>query len=269
MFFLILLSPDMASFFLAGLALASYATAAPTQAVSHIYGNFTLESGSTHAANIRAHLDLRANCAGQSCDIADLSGSTGRPVKVKPEGGGDTDFKCIGKYNPEGLQQALKAPQVTKQPNGFSGAAMGAAHSLGNWMPGFAPTSSGKFTGKCTPNIVIFAKGTLETGLLGITVGPVLNMGLPSSFSVVGVDYTADLAGDYCLGLNGGMVAKDMLNQAAKKCPDSKIFMSGYSQGGMVSHNAVAYADEEAKKHVAVSLHDLLCTTETLLNATS
>jgi hypothetical protein len=49
------------------------------------------------------------------------------------------------------------------------------------------------------------------------------------------------------------MVARDMLNQAAKKCPDSKIFISGYSQGGMISHNAIAYADEEARKHVAVS----------------
>jgi hypothetical protein len=31
--------------------------------------------------------------------------------------------------------------------------------------------------------------------------------------------------------------------------------MSGYSEGGMVSHNGVAYADEEAKKHIAVSFY--------------
>lgn len=49
------------------------------------------------------------------------------------------------------------------------------------------------------------------------------------------------------------MVARDVLNQAADQCPDSKLFVSGYSQGGMVSHNAVAYASDKAKKHVAVS----------------
>jgi hypothetical protein len=90
--------------------------------------------------------------------------------------------------------------------------------------------------------------------LLGITVGPVLSSGLSGrDWSVVGVPYDADFAGDNCLGLPGGQVAKDLLNQAAKKCPDSKLFMSGYSEGGMVSHNGVAYADEETKKHVAVS----------------
>lgn len=192
-------------------------------------------------------------CAGQSCDVADLAGSTGRLPKVKPEGGGASDFKCIGKYNPAGIEAALKAPSVKPQPNGVSGALMGAGHSIGNWIPGGAPADTGSFTASCTKNIVIFAKGTTEVGSIGISVGPVLNAGLPRGWSVVGVPYTADLAGDYCLGLPGGMVARDMLNQAAKKCPDAKIFMSGYSQGGMVSHNAVAYADEEARKHVAVS----------------
>ena len=60
-------------------------------------------------------------------------------------------------------------------------------------------------------------------------------------------------AGDYCLGLPGGMVGKDMLNQAAQKCPNAAIFLSGYSQGAMVAHNAVAYASPEARSHVAVS----------------
>jgi hypothetical protein len=49
------------------------------------------------------------------------------------------------------------------------------------------------------------------------------------------------------------MVAKDMLNQAAIKCPNSSIFMSGYSQGAMVVRNGIAYADDAAKKRVKVS----------------
>lgn len=46
-----------------------------------------------------------------------------------------------------------------------------------------------------------------------------------------------------------------MIKGAAEKCPDSKIFMSGYSEGGMVSHNAVAYLPEELKSRVKVSFY--------------
>lgn len=48
------------------------------------------------------------------------------------------------------------------------------------------------------------------------------------------------------------MVAKDILNEAAAKCPTSKIFMSGYSQGAMVVRNGVAYANDAAKARVKV-----------------
>jgi hypothetical protein len=239
------------------LPLASFVSANPIGSLASQAQLDQIEAANNVTAKIiaiKAQLG-GVGCAGQSCDIADLAGSTGRLPKLKPEGGGTNDFKCIGKYNPEGLQAALKASPVKAQPNGISGSLMGAAHGLGNWIPGFSAEEKGSFTGTCSKNIVIFAKGTTEPGQLGITVGPALNAGLPYGWTVVGVPYTADLAGDYCLGLPGGMVARDMLNQAAKKCPDSKIFMSGYSQGGMISHNAIAYADEEARKHVAVSLN--------------
>ncbi|TID26984.1 hypothetical protein E2P81_ATG01443 [Venturia nashicola] len=252
----------MLNYLTAGLSLISLASCVPAP----IQGSLGFIPSAEQIAAVEAANNVTAKilaiqerlggvgCAGQSCDIADLAGSTGRLPKVKPEGGGTSDFKCIAKYNEAGLQAALKAPSVKKQPNGVSGAMMGAGHAMGNLIPGFGPPDTGTFSGSCTKNIVIFAKGTTEVGSLGITVGPVLNAGLPHGFSVVGVPYTADLAGDYCLGLPGGMVARDMLNQAAKKCPDAKIFMSGYSQGGMISHNAVAYADEEARKRVAAVL---------------
>ncbi|KAF2398196.1 alpha/beta-hydrolase, partial [Trichodelitschia bisporula] len=106
--------------------------------------------------------------------------------------------------------------------------------------------------GRCTANIVLFARGTTETGTLGITVGPALSSGLTGrDWSVVGVAYDADFKGDNCLGLPGGQVMKDYINQAAEKCPNSKLFVSGYSEGGMVSHNGVAYANPEAVKKVA------------------
>jgi hypothetical protein len=91
---------------------------------------------------------------------------------------------------------------------------------------------------------------------MGEIVGPFLvnNLSPASDWEVCGVNYFADLAGDYCVGLPGGMVARDMLVQAAAKCPDAKIFLAGYSEGAMVSHNGVAYAPDDAKKRVSVSI---------------
>lgn len=112
---------------------------------------------------------------------------------------------------------------------------------------------TGTYTCGCKKNIVIYARGTTEIGVLGEVVGPFLknNLSPSSDWEVCGVYYTANLSGDYCVGLPGGMVARDMLVGAAAKCPDSKLFMSGYSEGGMVSHNAVAYSPENIKKRVS------------------
>ncbi|KAF2401446.1 alpha/beta-hydrolase [Trichodelitschia bisporula] len=116
----------------------------------------------------------------------------------------------------------------------------------------FSIPDKGTFKGKCAPNMLFFAKGTTEPGELGITVGPVLNSALTGKdWRVIGVPYQADLFSDLCLGLPGGMMARDMLDQAAEKCPNSKLYMSGYSQGALVSHNAVGYAKQETKKRVA------------------
>jgi predicted esterase len=46
------------------------------------------------------------------------------------------------------------------------------------------------------------------------------------------------------------MVAKDVINKAAKKCPNSKLFVSGYSQGAMAIRNGLARADDSAKAKV-------------------
>jgi len=194
---------------------------------------------------------IALGCTGQSCDIAAMSGSTGRLPTRMPEGGSDVDNKCIAKYNPKGVAAAINSSPVKKQATGLSSALLGAAHSLGNMMPSVDREQKGTFTGKCTPNIIIFAKGTLEPGAFGMLVGPSLKQKVPAGWTMVGVSYSASIAGDYCLGLPGGMVARDILNQAAAKCPTSKIFMSGYSQGAMVVHNGIAYATETARKRVA------------------
>jgi hypothetical protein len=214
-----------------------------------------LEAAANEIISERWMLADRAQCAGQSCHIADLAGSTDRLPTVKPEGGDAQSYRCIQKWNPAGVAATQKARPVEKQNTGVSSSFLSGMNSLTNAVNWFPAPSTGKYTSRCATNIVIFAKGTIESGELGITVGPALKYALTgTSWIVVGVPYTADVPGDYCLGLPGGMVAKDMLNQAAQKCPSSKIFLSGYSQGAMVAHNAVAYADPEAKARVAVNL---------------
>lgn len=233
------------------LALTSFAGALPAEfTTSNIATLIQLNNVTEKINSIRTAL----GCMGQSCDIADMSGSTGKLPKRKPEGGSDIDNKCIAKYNPEGVRAAESSAPVQKQKTGLSSALLGGAHKLGNMMPGSEREQKGTFTGKCTPNIIIFAKGTLEPGAFGILVGPYLKQKVPAGWTMVGVSYSASIAGDYCLGLPGGMVARDMLNQAAAKCPTSKIFMSGYSQGAMIVHNGIAYASEQAKKRVAAAV---------------
>jgi type IV secretory pathway VirJ component len=47
-------------------------------------------------------------------------------------------------------------------------------------------------------------------------------------------------------------VARDVINQAAVRCPESNLFVSGYSQGAMVIRNGLARADESARAKVKV-----------------
>lgn len=111
--------------------------------------------------------------------------------------------------------------------------------------------------GNCKDNLLIFARGTTEIGNMGETVGPSLVEGLDLSFqswAFQGVTYDATVDGDECLGLPGGAVLAGLLEKAITTCPNSKIVVSGYSEGAMVAHNGVAYASDAAKAAVTVSL---------------
>jgi Cutinase len=205
---------------------------------------------------IDAQMLAAFECEGQSCLIADTAGSTGHVPNMKAEGATDQDIACIVKYNPEIGEYLQKyknrMPEVPKQDTGVMSNLMGGLNKI--WR-GFAGDShTGSFTGTCAPNVLIFSKGTLEPGQYGITVGPIITSGLPSDWSTYPVVYDADVPGDYCLGLPGGMVAKDIINEAAKKCPNSKLFVSGYSQGAMVVRNGLARASDFAKSRVKVRL---------------
>jgi hypothetical protein len=109
----------------------------------------------------------------------------------------------------------------------------------------------------CTPYIMLYARGTTESGELGATVGPALKAGLAGdkNWSVKGIGsrdgYDASLAGIYCIGMDGGMACKGILEKLVAQCPNSKFVTSGYSQGAMVARICVAYASPEAKAKVA------------------
>lgn len=92
---------------------------------------------------------------------------------------------------------------------------------------------------------VIFARGTGETGNIGSVVGPSLKSNLNSQIqggvAFQGVDYPADAAGNVPGGQGQGTSAfQSEITKAQQKCPDTKIVMSGYSQGAILVHSTAA-----------------------------
>lgn len=82
---------------------------------------------------------------------------------------------------------------------------------------------------------------------MGSSVGPALAKQLISTLgsgkvSVQGVDYTATVQSNVYRGSQGGKVMAQLANDQIKRCPNTKIAISGYSQGAMVAHYAVKSA---------------------------
>jgi hypothetical protein len=79
----------------------------------------------------------------------------------------------------------------------------------------------------------------------GSSVGPSVAKYLTSSLgadgvAIQGVDYTASIASNVQMGSQGGPVMAKLVKQARSNCPDTKIALGGYSQGGFVVSNAIA-----------------------------
>jgi cutinase len=81
---------------------------------------------------------------------------------------------------------------------------------------------------------VLFARGTTEPGTLGTVIGPRLVTEVPlyvrGTTQVEGIPYPANVAGYLAGGDRGG--ARTMANrirEIASRCPNTKIFISGYS----------------------------------------
>ncbi|KAL6717915.1 hypothetical protein ACLMJK_004000 [Lecanora helva] len=112
---------------------------------------------------------------------------------------------------------------------GFPGGASSTANDVTNNAP-------------CKEVTVIFARGTGEPGNIGSVAGPPLLKALQSKLNnnvaFQGVPYAASAQGNAQQGGNGGSLMTSLAQQSLKQCPNSKIILSGYSQGGFVVHVA-------------------------------
>ncbi|KAI9353301.1 cutinase [Zopfochytrium polystomum] len=115
---------------------------------------------------------------------------------------------------------------------------------------------------------VIFARGTTEQGNVGNLVGPPLFMAIEGmvgagNAAFQGVDYPADVAGFLAGGdPNGSMkmwVTRSnsraaLVMQAMADCPNTKVVMAGYSQGGQLVHNAADMLPPAVTAQVSAAL---------------
>ncbi|KAJ7145606.1 cutinase-domain-containing protein [Mycena epipterygia] len=108
------------------------------------------------------------------------------------------------------------------------------------------PDEEDQLSGPCRPVTFIFARGTNEDGNVGARIGPPLIADLRAALSVTGiaaqgVNYSASVLG-YLEGgsPSGSTTMLGLINTAASQCPDTKIVISGYSQGAQLVHNAAA-----------------------------
>ncbi|KDE85913.1 hypothetical protein AO1008_04290 [Aspergillus oryzae 100-8] len=146
---------------------------------------------------------------------------------------------------------AIAAPTKTVESRQLPG--MGGSSSGG--LPGLTKRASITENGVtqnagCQELTFIFARGTSEMGNMGSVVGPPVAKQLASltgnKVTVQGVDYPADAAGNANMGASGGPKMAELIQQAKKQCPNTKVVVGGYSQGAMVVHNAASKVGADA-----------------------
>lgn len=109
----------------------------------------------------------------------------------------------------------------------------------------------------CAKNIVIFARGTTEQGNVGNIAGPPFFDALgqqvgAGNLAVQGVDYPASIAGFLAGGdADGSKAMANLTQKAITACPNSKVIMSGYSQGAQLVHNGAGQLPANITSKVA------------------
>lgn len=114
---------------------------------------------------------------------------------------------------------------------------------------GSSGTKNDVTNGVCRPYTLFFARGTTETGNMGSTVGPALESALEKllgadKLATQGITYPADFAGTAVGSISpasaeGAKTMAKLVTQLKSSCPDSKVIISGYSQGAQQVHGAL------------------------------
>ncbi|KAH5754096.1 hypothetical protein HBI88_194040 [Parastagonospora nodorum] len=99
----------------------------------------------------------------------------------------------------------------------------------------------------CRPISLIYARGTGQQGNVGdaAAVGPLFfnqiasRVGGTSQLAIQGVTYSASVSGFLQGGdPTGSTTMTNLIGSTASRCPNTKIVLSGYSQGAQLVHNA-------------------------------
>lgn len=188
-----------------------------------------------------ARLGQSQTCTGQSCIIAAVSGSSGEPFtsNVEPTFPQEHMECCIIHYNPSvaqrlyslvpGLEASCPTASYIQYPN--------------------PPDLSNV---ECKPKVMIFACGTSQSTEGGGPLGIQLQSVLGDEWHVQGVNYTPDNDGNLCLAIPGGITGSEILAAYSTRCPNSALFVGGYSQGAEVAHNTVANSTHADRVNVSI-----------------
>ncbi|PBP25205.1 hypothetical protein BUE80_DR003706 [Diplocarpon rosae] len=111
----------------------------------------------------------------------------------------------------------------------------------------------------CKPVIFFFARGSTEVGNLGSVVGQPAGRALKEALgedqvAVEGIDYAAAIRTNLLPGgadPAGVTAMRDLLVDAASKCPTSALLAGGYSQGAAVTHRAIEDLDPAVMDKIA------------------
>ncbi|POS83240.1 hypothetical protein EPUL_004703 [Erysiphe pulchra] len=126
--------------------------------------------------------------------------------------------------------------------------------------------SENELSGPCKPVTVIFARGTGESGNVGgaHSPGPALfseirNMMGSQNVAIQGVanyEIETDCDNRYLKGgdPDGSKNYYNLTEQAASQCPDTKIVLTGYSQGAQLAHNAARWFSLNTTQRIAAAV---------------
>ncbi|KAI9054449.1 hypothetical protein LZ554_001611 [Drepanopeziza brunnea f. sp. 'monogermtubi'] len=112
----------------------------------------------------------------------------------------------------------------------------------------------------CRQITIIYAKGTTSPGNVGTETGPPFFQAIaaligPDNLAVQGVDYDADIWGFVEGGdSDGSKYMASLVEQAFSQCPETKVTISGWSQGAQLVHNAAEELTPETAAKVSSAI---------------